>query len=259
MSIKNACSKYQGWRFNVNGDASVLDIPQHSISFSFQRLTRNLYVCKVDSKDVFAEIIKSFSVDTKNCPPLTFRTDVRFIESGEFFEWLDKRLTAVATQKSDAELLAEIEVLNKQTETERNSITSQRRGQEILRRILLLKEGGKCIISKIANEELLIVSHIKPWADCSNRVNERLDVENVLLLSANWDALFDKKLISFDPETGKMIKSDRIDDQTLLKLGVPSDWRDKVCIPVKTENRKKYLEWHNNLMREKDKSAQNKE
>ena len=48
-------------------------------------------------------------------------------------------------------------------------------------------------------------------------------MENVLLLARNWDALFDKKFISFDPETGKMIKSDRISEEDLIKFGVPKD------------------------------------
>ena len=83
---------------------------------------------------------------------------------------------------------------------------------------------------------------------------EKFDLDNVLLLARNWDALFDKKFISFDPETGKMIKSDRISEEDLIKFGVPKDWRETVKIPVKTERRKKYLTWHLNAMRTKDAS-----
>ena len=101
---------------------------------------------------------------------------------------------------------------------------------------------------------MLVASHIKPWGDCVDGGSERLDTENVLLLARNWDALFDKKFIAFDPETGKMIKSDRISEEDLIKFGVPKDWRETVKIPVKTERRKKYLTWHLNAMRTKDAS-----
>ena len=107
-----------------------------------------------------------------------------------------------------------------------------------------------CIVIK--NTDLLVVSHIKPWEDCMDGGTERLDPENVLLLAANWDALFDKKYISFDPETGRMIKAARIGNEELRKFGVPDDWRDRVEIHVKTDRRKEYLRWHNRLMAEAD-------
>lgn len=127
----------------------------------------------------------------------------------------------------------------------------KRIGQDKLRQLLLASIGA-CEISEIRNKDLLVVSHIKPWEDCVDGGSERLDPENVLLLAVNWDALFDKKFISFDPETGEMIKSQRIDEETLRKFGVPDDWRESVRIPVKTERRKEYLRWHNRLMNEED-------
>ena len=125
----------------------------------------------------------------------------------------------------------------------------KRLGQDKLRQLLLVSIG-ECEVSGIRNKDLLVVSHIKPWEDCVDGGTERLDTENVLLLAVNWDALFDKKFISFDPDTGKMIKAARIDDETLRKFGVPNDWRESVIIPVNTERRREYLFWHNRLMKE---------
>ena len=127
----------------------------------------------------------------------------------------------------------------------------KRIGQDKLRQLLLVSIG-ECEVSGIKNKDLLVVSHIKPWEDCVDGGTERLDPENVLLLAANWDALFDKKFISFDSETGKMIRSDRIDNETLRKFGVPDDWRESVSIPIKTDRRKGYLRWHNKLMAAED-------
>ena len=47
----------------------------------------------------------------------------------------------------------------------------------------------------ITEPELLRASHIVPWAECTDE--KRLDVHNGLLLSALWDAAFDRGLISF--------------------------------------------------------------
>ena len=46
--------------------------------------------------------------------------------------------------------------------------------------------------------KILIASHIVPWKEASD--NERLDVENGILLSPTIDALFDKHLISFNDD-----------------------------------------------------------
>lgn len=127
----------------------------------------------------------------------------------------------------------------------------RRNGQEVLRKYLLL-ERGRCEVSSINFQELLVVSHIRPWRDCGDSVELRLDPENVLLLAANWDALFDKKYISFDPETGRMIKARRIDEETLRKFGVPDNWQTSVKITINTERRKDYLRWHKRLMAEED-------
>ena len=58
---------------------------------------------------------------------------------------------------------------------------------------LFEKYHGHCIITGIDHPKLLVASHIKPWAVCSNR--ERLSVENGLLLSATYDRLFDSGLL----------------------------------------------------------------
>ena len=163
----------------------------------------------------------------------------RFMQATEHEKIQNRRkLVAEKLEKIQNGGNAEIEVLAK-----------QRVGQDLLREELL-REIGHCEISGITDPQLLWVSHIKDWA-ASNDL-EKYDEENLLLLARNWDALFDKKFISFDSETGKMIKSRRIDEETLRKFGVPDDWRESVFIPVNTVRRRKYLRWHNELMAAED-------
>ena len=79
-------------------------------------------------------------------------------------------------------------------ETERIAIVQSRIGQGVFRKALLEKYDGRCIISGIDLPKLLVASHIKPWAVSSN--DERLSVDNGLLLSATYDRLFDCGLIT---------------------------------------------------------------
>jgi hypothetical protein len=83
--------------------------------------------------------------------------------------------------------------LPRTTEAERMVI--QRIGQDIFRDALMDYWGGRCPMTGITEPELLRASHIVPWADCSDA--QRLDVHNGLLLSALWDAAFDRGLVSF--------------------------------------------------------------
>ncbi|NDG48675.1 MAG: HNH endonuclease, partial [Rhodospirillales bacterium] len=54
-------------------------------------------------------------------------------------------------------------------------------------------------LTGITEPALLRASHIKPWARCDTDA-ERLDVHNGLLLSALWDAAFDRGLVTFDDD-----------------------------------------------------------
>ena len=73
--------------------------------------------------------------------------------------------------------------------------------QGIFRIRLISYWQGRCPISDNSDTELLRASHIKPWKDCETDA-ERLDVHNGILLSALWDAAFDKGLVTFkDDET----------------------------------------------------------
>src|SRR4051812_35205981 len=73
----------------------------------------------------------------------------------------------------------------------------------------------------ITERALRRASHIKPWADCTDA--QRLDVHNGLLLSALWDAAFDRGLISF-ADDGTVLASPALSEtaRTALRLsGAP--------------------------------------
>lgn len=82
--------------------------------------------------------------------------------------------------------------------TEAERLVIQRIGQDVFHDALMDYWGGRCPLTGITEPALLRASHIVPWSDCSDE--QRLDVHNGLLLSALWDAAFDKGLVSFNDD-----------------------------------------------------------
>ena len=80
--------------------------------------------------------------------------------------------------------------------------------------------NSACAVTGCNIREVLRASHAKPWKDCNEE--QRLDGYNGLLLSANYDALFDKGLISFSPlnDGWKIMMSSSIDISQLELLGI---------------------------------------
>ena len=105
--------------------------------------------------------------------------------------------------------------LPRTTEAERLMI--QRIGQYIFRDALMDYWGGRCPMTGITEPGLLRASHIVPWADCTDA--QRLDVHNGLLLSALWDAAFDRGLISF-ADDGTVLVSPQLSEAARLVLRV---------------------------------------
>lgn len=94
--------------------------------------------------------------------------------------------------------------------TEAERLVVQRIGQDIFRKSLMEYWQGCCPLTGITDPELLRASHIVPWSECTDDA-QRLDVHNGLLLSALWDAAFDRALVTFDDE-GKPEFSPNISD-----------------------------------------------
>ena len=81
-------------------------------------------------------------------------------------------------------------------------VTTRRKHQDFFRKTLLTAYGGKCGMTQIDQPQLLIASHIKPWAeDERNRLNPR----NGILLNALHDRAFENGLISFEDNLDVMI------------------------------------------------------
>lgn len=150
---------------------------------------------------------------------------------------LDDREQNVMISAYHEQVLAELsQISNRETEVER--MVKQRVGQDIFRAKLMEYWGGSCAVTGIDIPEMLRASHIKSWADCVEDA-ERLDIYNGLLLVANLDALFDRKLITFD-DSGYVIYSLRITPEHRKQLHLESSQRLRKI----TSEHRVYLRWH---------------
>ena len=127
--------------------------------------------------------------------------------------------------------------------TERRGLVTSRVGQGWYRQEILKKWGNKCSITGCSLTEILISSHIKGWSECNE--DERLDVDNGILLTPHIDSLFDKHLISFEDD-GSIMISEKVSKQDLDILGVSKSIRLKV-----DDGMKKYLKHHRNRFNKK--------
>ena len=123
--------------------------------------------------------------------------------------------TMNGSQKSEEKEVSKIEKDTTLTTTEKEAIVKARIGQGLYREKLLMKYSEGCIITHINIPEVLIASHIKPWSVSNN--SERTSGENGFILSATYDRLFDRGLISFE-NSGKILLSTIITNDNAKRL-----------------------------------------
>ena len=127
-----------------------------------------------------------------------------------------------------------------------------RRNQTFFRNAVLSAYDQRCCITGISIKELLIASHIKPWA-VSDSATERTNPQNGICLNALHDRAFDYGLITVTPEY-RIVVSKYVRD--LYSSEVISDWFRKydgalISAPCRFPPSKEFLEYHNeNIFKE---------
>lgn len=122
------------------------------------------------------------------------------------------------------------------TETVREQIVKSRIGQGEFRRNVI-RLWGSCSVTGLNNIGLLRASHIKPWKESTNK--ERLNPFNGLLLTPNYDVLFDKGYITFR-NNGQVIISQKLSPFALKVFDVNEELKLRSIFP----KNKEYLEFH---------------
>lgn len=117
-------------------------------------------------------------------------------------------------------------------------ISKARNGQGKYRE-QLLEQCRFCPFTMVADERLLIASHIKPWAASNDK--EKIDPYNGYMLTPLYDKLFDRGFITFT-ENRHLILSDFISTYTWKQLGLKNNAFIK-ALPM-DDKRIEYLKFH---------------
>jgi len=131
------------------------------------------------------------------------------------------------------------ERMTKIDDTEKQSDTKRRIGQDLFRKVLFDIYENKCALCDISTPCMLKASHIKEWGVSSDE--ERLDEHNGLLLCAHHDSLFDKHLLSFTDDGNPIISNTlSFEEQKALNVdSIPSINVQPQMLPYLRYNRKK--------------------
>lgn len=132
------------------------------------------------------------------------------------------RLEELATK---AIINHDIASFDKASVTEIERTTKQRIGQLALRNIVLKNYDNKCALCEIHQNDLLVCSHIVPWAiDSENRLNP----SNSILLCSLHDSLFDRGYFSLDDKYNLLLskKADLVISEILTDLKFKIPYKD---------------------------------
>lgn len=155
-----------------------------------------------------------------------------------------KMIEAEADEQSYVENALINKVIEKRAveKTETQRLTLVRTEQGNYRKAALALWDNKCAVTGVDEPGWLIASHIKPWRESTNE--ERVNPLNSLILTPNYDKLFDRGIISFSPDNGKII---------LPTIHTHEMWRnlermhidDEVHLSHIPDGTEKFLDYHN--------------
>lgn len=132
---------------------------------------------------------------------------------------------------------------------DKESSVKVRVGQEYFRRAVINVYDGMCCITGIAEPQLLVASHIKPWAK-SDENYERTNPSNGLCLNSLHDRAFDRGLITVDTNyciiVSKHLRDTHMDDST-------RNWfyyfeNQKIRLPHGFLPAREFLQYHNDVV-----------
>ena len=124
-------------------------------------------------------------------------------------------------------------------------LVKARVNQSLFRKMILAAYNHTCCITKIANADLLIASHIIPWSeDEKNRLNPM----NGLCLNALHDRAFDKHLITVSANDYTIRVSPKLKSKDVIKSMDVNFWKlegQVILLPDKFLPSKDFLKRHN--------------
>lgn len=188
----------------------------------------------VKSNDKAYKLIRELSL-----PNITYISSVKLLNSNGQFEYYFRLF---ADYFGDVEhpyaIIKAQEEIDKIEDNEKKVIVSRARVGQGKYREDLLKLSPFCPITMVADDRVLIASHIKPWSK-SNEF-EKTDPLNGFMFTPTFDFLFDRGFMSFT-NNKRTILSPFLSKMTYKKLGISDN---KLFPLLTTEGKENYLEYH---------------
>ena len=140
--------------------------------------------------------------------------------------------------------------------SERMRTTKERVHQSFFRQAVLSSYEATCCITGLRIAECLIASHIVPWS-----VNERYrtDPANGLCLSATFNRLFDRGLLTITPDYMVELTRSLMTSSDMPTVKLIQEYHEKpIKLPQRFPPSKQHLEWHyNNVYRNDGRDVKN--
>lgn len=189
--------------------------------------------------------IKGMSGGSKQCQPYW---DEFFADKDKFIfesEQILARYQKTSLESKYKKTL--LDISDDLTGKDKERMVKTRVNQNVFRAIILANYNSTCALSGIDIPELLIASHIMPWAD---NKEERLNPDNGICLSSLYDKAFDQGLITFTDDY-KTILSNKIKANVgktyYANFFVPIEGK-QLLAPEKYFPNKHFLEYHRDVI-----------
>ena len=163
----------------------------------------------------------------------------------------DKERLFMEAQRIKAEMLQKpIEETLHITQTElegkeRETVIRQRVNQSVFRTMILQNYENRCAVTGINIPDLLVASHIIPWAESS--AQEKLNPDNGICLSALYDKAFDRGLITISPDDYSICLSSALreyETKEYFDQHFGSIAGNKIIMPIEHYPNRDYLAYH---------------
>jgi putative restriction endonuclease len=128
---------------------------------------------------------------------------------------------------------------------EKEAIIKQRVNQSVFRTMILQNYENKCAVTGINIPDLLVASHIIPWAESS--AQEKLSPDNGICLSALYDKAFDRGLMTISPDDYSICLSSALleyETKEYFDQHFGSIAGKRIIMPIEHTPNRDYLAYH---------------
>lgn len=222
------------WEERLQKVNKLNDIEYFELVEQDQIIGNRMYVKSSDSAYQVLRFLSLPNISYLSTIKLKDKNDNIFYYFKPFVDYFEENEHFFINDKDSKEVEQDVNL----DQAEKLQVLKARVGQGKYRESLL-RECPFCPITTIADDRLLIASHIKPWIKSNSK--EKIDPKNGFMFTPTYDKLFDRGFISFKDDK-KIILSPWLSKMTCSKLKIAPN-KFYSLLPM-DEKRKEYLKYH---------------